>query len=389
MLMTVILLVLLGILAVPTFIYLLEVVLALLPSRHLAKGTDIPSYAVLVPAHNEAGTIHKTLNSINQQLSKNDRLLVVADNCTDETADISRQYNAEVIERLDSKRKGKGYALDFGIRHLEQSPPEIVIVVDADCLLEEGALQMLAYVADTKNRPTQATYMMKYKEPGLKQRISEFAWQVKNLVRPLGLLNAGLPCQLMGTGMAFPWQVISTANLATNDIVEDMKMGLEMAMAGHAPVFLPAAKVFSTFPESSEAELSQRKRWEHGHLNLILTSLPGMLLYSITNLSKNAFTMALDLMVPPLSLLILMTSLLLFVSGAVSIATDSSMALVYAVILFFIQVLATFIAWVKWGREVVSFADLCKIPFYIVAKIPIYVASIFKRQKAWIRTDRD
>ena len=57
---------------------------------------------------------------------------------------------------------------------------------------------------------------------------------MKNWVRPLGLSNLNLPCQLMGTGMAFPWELIRSANLASGSIVEDTKLGLELA-SGRTP----------------------------------------------------------------------------------------------------------------------------------------------------------
>ena len=71
-------------------------------------------------------------------------------------------------------------------------------------------------------------------------RVREFAWRVKNWVRPLGLSSLGLPCQLMGTGMAFPWEVIADARLATGSLAEDLKLGLELAANGHPPVFCPS-----------------------------------------------------------------------------------------------------------------------------------------------------
>jgi hypothetical protein len=63
------------------------------------------------------------------------------------------------------------------------------------------------------------------KSNDLKSKVSEFAWCVKNLVRPLGYSNLGCPCQLMGTGMAFKWSTLSKADLANGNIVEDMKLG--------------------------------------------------------------------------------------------------------------------------------------------------------------------
>ena len=96
-----------------------------------------------MPAHNESAAIAATLEDIKAQLRAGDRLLVVADNCTDDTAAVARLSGAEVVERQDSERIGKGYALDWGLRHLDKDPPDVVVMIDADCRLAEGAIDRL------------------------------------------------------------------------------------------------------------------------------------------------------------------------------------------------------------------------------------------------------
>jgi len=99
--------------------------------------------AVLVPAHNESDVIRHNLMALQNAMPPNSRLLVVADNCTDHTAEIARQCGAEVLERSNDQLRGKGYALDAGIRHLTKQPPDVVIIIDADCRVALNALQRL------------------------------------------------------------------------------------------------------------------------------------------------------------------------------------------------------------------------------------------------------
>jgi len=163
----------------------------------------------LIPAHDEAKGILATLNDIKPQLRPTDRLLVVADNCTDDTAAIAASGGAEVTVRSDPSKIGKGYALDWGINYLASNPPDIVIMIDADCRPAERVVDSLASVCEQKQRPVQSLYLMTSSEGSkINHQVAEFAWRVKNWVRPLGLKALGLPCQLMGSGMAFPWTVI-------------------------------------------------------------------------------------------------------------------------------------------------------------------------------------
>src|SRR5205085_5481634 len=101
--------------------------------------------------------------------------------------------------------------------------------------------------------PPQASY---------KQRLSAFAFKFKNVVRPLGLDRLGAPCLLTGTGMAFPWAVLRGASLATGNIVEDMRLGIDLAAAGHPPRLCAEAHVRSALPAGGRAAVAQRRRWE-------------------------------------------------------------------------------------------------------------------------------
>ncbi len=125
-------------LSIPILVLLTEVVAAIRLPQRSARGPSNsarPRVSVLVPAHNESARIVPTLTDVLAQMGPGDRLLVVADNCSDDTASAARAAGAEVIERHDETNIGKGHALDFGIRHLSAAPPEVVIVVDADCRL--------------------------------------------------------------------------------------------------------------------------------------------------------------------------------------------------------------------------------------------------------------
>ena len=166
--------------------------------------------------------------------------------------------------------------MDFGLQFLARNnPPDVLIIIDADCQVSPDCLNILARQAQNTNRPVQALYLMHAPEnKSLTQAIAEFAWLVKNQVRPLGLKRLGLPCQLMGTGMAFPWAVIDRADLAHGDMVEDMKLGIDLALQGYAPLFCPDTLVSSEFPSSEQVSDKQRTRWEHGHMATILIESP-------------------------------------------------------------------------------------------------------------------
>ncbi|MBE9069189.1 glycosyltransferase [Leptolyngbya cf. ectocarpi LEGE 11479] len=347
--------------------------------------------AILMPAHNEEAVIQATLATLTPQLTPADRLLVVADNCTDATAEIARQAGATVLERHNEQQRGKGYALDFGLRHLSADAPDVVVMVDADCQVKPGAIDAISNLSLSTHRPVQATYLLEQSpQPSPKEMVSTFAFKVKNLVRPLGLRVLGQPCLLTGTGMAFPWATLKDVDLASGNIVEDMKLGLDLAIAGHAPLMCPQALVTGAQPQQDATAMTQRTRWEHGHLQTLITCVPPLLWQGLKQGRLGLIALALDLCVPPLSLLVM-----LWVTGA-ALATVltlgfgttwlPAMAIYGAGLGLF---LAIGLAWAGFARQDIPMGKLLSIPLYILWKIPLYFKFLSGPESQWIRTERD
>jgi len=349
-----------------------------------------PHTAVLVPAHNESVNVLPTIACLLPQLASGDRLLVIADNCTDDTAALARAAGATVLERHNPLLRGKGYALAFGVDALRDDPPDVVLVVDADCTLSAGAVSQISASCASSGFPVQMLNLM-HASPGsgVRLRILEFAMVVKNLVRPLGSFRLGGTCNLMGTGMALPWKLISTARLASGHIAEDMKLGVDMAIAGFPPQFLVQAEVSSAFPDDSEVARVQKSRWEHGHLSLLAEELPRMLGAAIAGGKWSLYVLAMDLLIPPLALYVLVLGGGLAATSVVChwlpVAAAAAWVLFYAACAV---VLAVGLAWWRFGRLLLSTSELLTIPLYALWKIPVYVAYALRRRSGWVRTKR-
>ena len=383
-----------GLLAIPVCVFFVEIIAAIALRRKRMVYPDDAirgRISVLVPAHNEGKGLLTTLGDIQSQLRRSDRLVVVADNCTDETAAIAEAAGAEVVERNDPAKRGKGYALAFGIDHLAFNSPEILIIVDADCQLDGDALEQLTRACAASRRPVQALYLMTAPEgASINYRVAEFAWRVKNWLRPLGLDALGLPCQLAGTGMAFPWDVIRSVDLASGSLVEDLKLGLDLAAAGHAPLFCPSARVTSRFASSLAGNAGQRRRWEHGHIQMIVHGIPRLFPLAIARRNKDLLALALDLAVPPLSLLALLIVGMVVLASLAAVLGLSSAALMVSTASLVAFALAVLVAWLSHGRDVLPLRALWSIGPYLLGKLGLYRRILSARGQAaeWIRTDR-
>ena len=387
-------------LAVPVSVVCIECIAALLPSRRddsASQATDIPSkrplLAVLIPAHNEQNTLGRTLESLLPQLNAEDRVLVVADNCDDQTAAVAGELGVEVVERRDIARAGKAYALEFGLRHLtqEKSKPEIVLIVDADCVLHAGAVEALVDQVVRTGRPAQALYLLNRPQQVAcrgREAVSALAFLVRNHVRPRGLHRLGLPCPLTGSGMAVPLPILSSVQRGSDNLVEDMQLGIDLALSGEPASFCEKALVTSEFPQDQNVQFTQRTRWEHGHLHTAITQVPRLLMASARQRRLAPLALALDLCVPPLSLLTTFLMLAIIGSAAFALAGASSRPTQILLALIALLGLGLIAAWMGFGRKTLAFTSLLSAPLYILWKVPMYAAFLFHRQKQWVSTPR-
>jgi cellulose synthase/poly-beta-1,6-N-acetylglucosamine synthase-like glycosyltransferase len=343
----------------------------------------------MVPAHNESRGILPTLKDAKDQLKSDDQLLVVADNCADDTAAVAAAAGAQVVERFDDRKRGKGYALDFGIRSLRESDPAIVLVVDADCRLDAGAIDQLARTCCLTGRPVQALYLMNAPEQAeLNHSIAEFAWRIKNDLRPRGLSALGLPCQLVGSGMAFPRRVFSSVDIATGHLAEDLDLGLQLARVGHAPLFCPGAVVRSVFPSNETDAATQRQRWEHGHLTVLAGRVLPFAWAAVRDRNWALLALTLDAGVPPLVLLAALTMFVFVASLLGWLAGAGKAALMVSSIALVMLSAALGLAWTACGRDLLTRATLMSLAPFLKRKAGVY-ARAFAPNKKWTRTGRD
>lgn len=377
--------------AVVTAVVVLQIAASLRSRESLRKSAsrDIRS-AIVIPAHNEAAGIAATLRSVTAQLRENDRLVVVADNCTDDTAAIAAAEGATVIERFDDVNIGKGFALDAAIGFLKANDPvDVVIFVDADCRLETNCIRLLRYMAVRHGRPVQSCYLLTAGAKSSKvQRIREFAFLVRNYVRPLGGARLGFPSPLTGAGMAFPWHVVERIEFATGHLTEDLKIGIESALAGFPPVFCPDARVLSDFPTSEAGALKQKSRWESGHLSLIREYFTKLVKASLSRGDLRLFAEALDLSVPPLVFLIA-SDALLFLLACAALPFGYGGALLLPLLLLPALTVALTACWWTHGREIISLGDVLSMPSFVFRRLARVTTSADYRNAQWVRTERD
>lgn len=203
----------------------------------------------------------------------------------------------------------------------------------------------------------------------------------------MGLAKLGLPCQLMGTGMAFPWHTIQTADLASGNLVEDLKLGLDLAANGTPPRLCLETYVESPAPSSEMGRVMQRSRWETGSLRTLVRNAPVFLWKAMRTHNLALLVLALDALVPPLVMLAAVLLAFVLVSALAALTGVTSVPLSIALAAFFLYALSLTVAWGVYGRAVLRFRDLSSIIPFLLQKLRIHRPGQ-PNVLPWTRTDR-
>jgi cellulose synthase/poly-beta-1,6-N-acetylglucosamine synthase-like glycosyltransferase len=372
-------------------VFLTEALLGLPRVRDATALLDLARHdkvVVLMPAHDEETGLAAVLSANRANIPAGMRIMVVADNCSDRTADIARTAGAEVVERRDLERRGKGFALAFGRDQLASTPPECVVIVDADTIAAPGAIASLAAQAMLLQRPVQGAYIIDPlpDDPPL-ARYSAASFFIKNVVRQLGAKRLGAPAVLTGSGMAFPWSVFAELPLDTGHVAEDLMLGVNCTLKGRDPAFAADAWIVGSASSAKGTEV-QRRRWESGFLQVGQDYVGPLLGYAIRSRRGPPLWLALHLMTPPLVLL-----LVIDVAGILLAAVGWTLGIGAAPWVTITGLTLTTSAVVPIALALHGRLDLIRdwqgVPRYVFWKFALSLSTLVRRERTWIRTDRD
>ena len=369
-----------------TLAFTVEVLVGLRASRRDPALPFDGAATIVVPAHDEAAGITATVEKLRAAAGASANILVVADNCSDGTALLASDAGADVIVRHDQERRGKGFALAFARDHLVQDPPDVVVVVDADCELDSRSLRAL--LARGRQGPAQAVYLLQANpKAGAMVQASTFAFMIRNLVRQRGLARLSGRVHLTGTGMAFLWPLFATLPLATDDLVEDLSLGLHLSGQGLYPTLVSDATVWSAASAPS-ATLQQRERWEGGFLATSLGQGVPMLAGALGKLDARGVWAAINLCIPPLALMILTDLAVGATTAALHLLGASPSPAIFVGGSVVAAGAAVSLAWMTVGRSFLTPAAALRIPLYLAWKLPLYLKLLRGKPAQWQRTDR-
>ena len=349
-------------------------------------------FDVIVPAHDEEAGIAATIESLLavDYPTELRRVLVVADNCTDDTAKVAAAAGAIVLVRTNAELRGKGYALAHAFEHVErEGVADAVVVIDADTTVSANLLRSFDRVFRQGAHAVQADYAVRNRESSWRTRLMVIALAIFHVLRSLGRERLGFSAGLRGNGMGFSREVLRDVPHDAFSVVEDLEYGIKLGLAGHRVHYVETAHVYGEMVGDEKASRSQRRRWEQGRLAMVKAHGGKLLLKGLRERNGVLLDLAMDVLVPPLSWLVLLS----VVGSAFGLLAHFrwDMPLAFAApwltSLFFI---ACYVlrGWSLSGVGFRGFLDLCWAPVYIMWKIGLALSRSGARKGEWVRTTR-
>lgn len=221
---------------------------------------------VLVPAHNEERILDRCLDALAgaERGFAATTVVVVADNCTDRTAEIARGRGVRCLERQDPSRRGKPFALAWALARLADEPFDALFILDADSVVTPQVFTHLAAAGPWAGRVGQAGQLVWMDDQNWLTRLSRVfnaaKWGVAFGIKH----RAGMNIPLAGTGMIFGKDAATQVDWAGFGPAEDLELYALLSRQGVEIAYVPDAVVHVLVETSLRASGTQRRRWSSG-----------------------------------------------------------------------------------------------------------------------------
>ncbi len=344
----------------------------------------IRKLAVIIPAHNEAAAIGRSVRSVAACVPPNSvevRIVVVADNCTDATADLARGAGARVLVRSDSAHRGKGFALKFAFDALLDEGFDAFVVVDADSVADSNLFLEVVRLFRAGADGVQVRYGVLNPDASLRSRLMNVSLMAFNVLRARGRERMGLSVGIFGNGFGLSRATLEAVPFDAHSLVEDLEYHLQLVRAGKKIVFADGTRVRAEMPTGRSGASGQRARWEGGRLRMAIQNLPGLL--------RGAISGKLRLLEPSLDLVLLPLAFHVTLLGLI-VLMPLDFARMYALFGLALVALHVVVGILVGGGDWRDFAALLSAPFYVAWKLAALPKTLesARKETAWVRTER-
>jgi cellulose synthase/poly-beta-1,6-N-acetylglucosamine synthase-like glycosyltransferase len=372
-------------------IYLLRFTLLSRAPQQIDRSSRRLRFDVIVPAHNEAAVIEAVVANLLKLDWPVDgyRVLVIADNCTDATASLARMAGAEVLERHDLARRGKGYALAYAFEASQARRwAHAVAVVDADTEVSPNLLEAFAARIESGAKAIQVHYGVLNSNDSWRTRLMAVAMAAFHRVRSRAREKLKVSCGLRGNGWCVTHRVLRRVPYHAYSLAEDIEYGIDLGLAGCRVHYADEAQVAGMMVSGETAASVQRRRWEDGRFHLIRSRSGELLKGASRPGGQVCLDLVLDLWILPLSYVVANVVVLVAFAALAWLWQPSALIWLCLGIGCGLSVTAyVFRGWQLSGVGARGLLDLFKVPSFIVWKFLLMLRT--QASAEWVRTKRE
>ncbi|HHJ13867.1 MAG TPA: glycosyltransferase [Gammaproteobacteria bacterium] len=357
------------------------------------QGEALTRFAVVIPAHNEEQLIEGLIRSIQAADYPADHvdIHVIADNCSDDTADIAREAGAICHERDMPDLPGKPYALDWLFQRLEHSRYDAYTIIDADTVIDAGYLRAMDRSVREGRQAIQGYFGVMNPDENWLTRLSILPGILRYVMQCPGKERLGLSCPLAGNGMCFHVDIIRRLGWNAYSIAENWEYYAILTFEGVCVFHEPGAIIYSQVANSLKEGRVQRMRWMRGRIDTLKRYAPRLLRETLRKRDFRYADVVMELLRPSHSMLFLaVCGWLLLVSVGVAWFGLSVGWLYWALGLFLAQV-AFFMSGLFIQRAPLkTWLALAWVPVYLVWKLLVSARSLLSlSDRRWVKTRRN
>lgn len=369
----------------------------LLSSNYVLKDKDVSfpvpttRFGIIIPAHNEELLLNRLLKSIRDQdypvgMAKS---VVVADNCSDNTAQIGRANNALVLERTDDQHRGKGYAIKFALESIDMSAYDAIFVIDADSIIKNDIFTELDKALRNGNKIIQCYNGVANPGQSWFTRLLDVSRTVGNEILQPAKQKLGLSSNLMGNGMCFASNILMKYGWDAFTVGEDWEYYAKLVQAGEMVAFANKARVFHQESSSLKQATSQRMRWSSGRFAVAWQYGIGLFFRGLFEGNIRKMDAALPLLLPNPSLGMNITLVGLVLSVIYGLALHKFAYLLWFLLLVLLQIFIFMVGIMHTRDKLKNFLSLFAAPIFLIWKMGVDAFSaVGLGRKKWIRTER-
>ena len=270
-------------------------------------------FAVAIPAHDESLVLPATLARLKEQSYPSSfvDIHVVADYCTDDTAQVTSVAGAIAHERNEGPTGRKAYPLQWLVqRLLEHEPPyHAIAVFDADSLVDADFLSIVERHLRCGRQVVQGQHVIQNPHDSRVSAMAAVDMRLNNRLRNLGRSNLGFACRLMGDAMVFDTQVLRERGWPTATFNEDREFGYELLLRGVRAYYVPEALSYGQAASSWHQAEPQRLRWYRQVPAMQRRLAWPLIAASLRSRSLALLDGAIELLMPPYSMLTTLAAL--------------------------------------------------------------------------------